>query len=94
MKMINIYAQQKMSLLALVSLLFLISFSVAELLETDFEKEGDVAPTERRLNGRKRKSSTATRIVGGTPAGADAYPFIVSLYNTDQPDGNRPVCGK
>lgn len=80
---------------ALVSLLLLVSCSVAELLpEADFEK-GDGPPDEQRqLNGRKRKSSAAPRIVGGIPAGANAYPFIVSLYSLDEPDGTVPVCGK
>jgi hypothetical protein len=93
--MMNIHTQKKMNLLVLLSLLLLISCSVAELLETDF-LENDDALSGRRLDGRKRKSSgsVAARIVGGTPAGADAYPFIVSLYSLDQPDGTVPICGK
>jgi len=87
--------KQKMTSLAFITLLLLISYSVGDILEANGKND---EATERRLSGsgpmRKRnRSSSDTRIVGGTPAGVGAYPFIVSLYNVDEPDGKLPVCG-
>lgn len=80
-----------MKSLALISLLLQVSCSDSDLIETDFDN--DVETGARVLRNRKRNGS-GSRIVGGTPAGEGKYPFIVSLYNIDPPDGNPPVCGE
>jgi secreted trypsin-like serine protease len=39
-------------------------------------------------------NTSSSRIVGGSPAGAGTYPFIVSLFSVNDPTGLLPVCGK
>ena len=78
-------------------MLLLYVCSATEAVETVIHEpvdEEDVRANRRLNGGRKRIKSFSTRIVGGSPAGAGSYPYIVSLYNRDDPDGVLPVCGK
>jgi secreted trypsin-like serine protease len=38
--------------------------------------------------------SSSSRIVGGSSAGAENYPFMVALFDADDPFTSLPVCGE
>ncbi|KAI2489708.1 peptidase [Fragilaria crotonensis] len=94
-----------MKLQALITLLLLctrLSIS-ADLFESESEPGEMKNYSSRFLGGRKRRKPsgpkastrirTSSRIVGGSPAGAETYPFMVALYSADDPSTSLPVCG-
>jgi trypsin len=92
------YSLRMTRFLALTCVVLLCVCSATESVETVIDEpvdEEDVR-ADRRLNGgRKRINTSSTnRIVGGSPAGAETYPFIVSLYDRNNPGNMLPVCGE
>lgn len=78
-----------------ISLILLCICTAAEVAEKVNEQDTGQYRSDRspRRARKRRPTSGGARIVGGNPAGAGSYPFLVSLYSLEDPEGFLPSCG-